>query len=128
MAYMNQETKARIAAQVKPILRKYGLKGTLSVRNHSTLVLKITSGKIDYISDYLRDGEDNWAARYRCIDVNVYHYRNHFSGLARESLVELVEAMNDGNHDNSDIQTDYFDVGWYTDIQIGHWTKPYQVV
>jgi len=24
--------------------------------------------------------------------------------------------------------TDYFDVGWYNDIRIGDWNKPYQMV
>jgi hypothetical protein len=33
--------------------------------------------------------------------------------------------MNMGNHDNSDIMTDYFDVGWYVDVNIGLWNKPY---
>jgi hypothetical protein len=33
--------------------------------------------------------------------------------------------MNGGNHDNSDVQTDYFDVGWYVDVNIGSWDKPY---
>jgi hypothetical protein len=36
-----------------------------------------------------------------------------------------MTAMNDGNHDRSDIQTDYFDVGWYVDVNIGRWNKPY---
>jgi hypothetical protein len=33
-----------------------------------------------------------------------------------------------GNHDRSDIQSDYFDVGWYVDINIGRWNKPYALV
>jgi hypothetical protein len=37
MAYMNQERKAQIVAAVKPILAKYGVKGTFAVRNHSTI-------------------------------------------------------------------------------------------
>jgi hypothetical protein len=36
--------------------------------------------------------------------------------------------MNDGNHDNSDIQSDYFDVGWYISINVGRWDKPYELV
>jgi hypothetical protein len=39
MAYMNQERKARIAPVVKDILKKYHIKGSLSVRNHMVLVL-----------------------------------------------------------------------------------------
>ena len=36
--------------------------------------------------------------------------------------------MNDGNHDNSEIQYDYFDVGWYIDVNIGRWNQPYQLI
>ena len=33
MAYMSQEKKAKIVAAVKPILKKYGIKGTFAVRS-----------------------------------------------------------------------------------------------
>jgi len=35
--------------------------------------------------------------------------------------------MDIGNHDRSDIQSDYFDVGWYKSVNIGKWNKPYEV-
>jgi hypothetical protein len=41
MAYMNQEKKAVIANAMKPVLKKYGLKGSLSVQNHSGITLNI---------------------------------------------------------------------------------------
>jgi len=139
MAYMNQEKKARIAAQVKPILAKYKVKGTLSVRNHSTIVLNIKAGAIDFIQNYLStdrtslqysmsEEQYNYVNQKQYLDVNPYHYRNHFSGTAKQFLNEVMAAMNDGNHDNSDIQTDYFDVGWYVDVNIGQWNKPYQML
>ena len=37
MAYMNQEKKAVIAAALKPILKKYKLKGSLRVHHHSKI-------------------------------------------------------------------------------------------
>jgi len=36
MAWMNQERKAALAPAIKAALKKYGLKGSLSVNNHST--------------------------------------------------------------------------------------------
>jgi hypothetical protein len=33
----------------------------------------------------------------------------------------------EGNHDNSDIQSDYFDVGWYVEVNIGKWNKAYDL-
>jgi hypothetical protein len=57
--------------------------------------------------------------------VNVYHIDSHFTGRARQCLKELLAVMNMGNWDRSDIQTDYWDVGWYVDINVGRWNKPY---
>lgn len=133
MAYFNQERKAQIAPKVKSILNKYGLKGSLRVRNHMTVVLTLTSGKIDFIANHVetmgRDHTDYfaWGADRGNIDVNVYHYRNQFDGEARKALSELIAALNDGNHDNSQIEYDYFDVGWYVDVQVGKWNKGYTV-
>lgn len=137
MAYMNQEKKAKIAPVVKAILKKYNVKGSLSVRNHSTLVLNIKSGSIDFIENYIQTDKDKPYAKYmtedqieyirknQSLDVNPYWYQDHFTGKAKNFLKEIFTAMNDGNHDNSDIQTDYFDVGWYVDVNVGRWNKPY---
>jgi len=131
MAYMNQEKKARIATLVKPILAKYGIKGSLSVRNHMVLVLTIKSGKIDFIQNYIStvglNANTDYAYKHRYVDVNPYHYEKHFSGVAKQFLDEVMPALNAGNHNNSDIMTDYFDVGWYVDVSIGKYDKPYEV-
>jgi len=127
---MNQDKKAKIAPKVKSILKKYGVKGTLGVHNHSTLVLNVSSGPIDFISNFNKVNEDKWpvmkAENY--LGINPYWYQEHFSGKALSFLKELLPAMNEGNHDRSDIQSDYFDVGWYVDVNIGRWNKPYQVM
>jgi hypothetical protein len=134
MAYVSQELKAKIAPKIKAILAKNGLKGTLAVRNYSTLVLNIKSGKIDFIKNFNETVQTQYGQPVRftpatdSIDVNPYHFRSHFSGKAKQALEQLIAAMNDGNHDNSDIQTDYFDVGWYIDVNIGKWNKPYELL
>ena len=121
MAYMNQEKKAKIAPAVKAILKKYNVKASLAVRNHMTLVLNVKQGPIDFIKDF---GNPEDAAKFG-IQVNTYWYQDHFVGESKKFLTEVITAMNDGNHDRSDIQTDYFDVGWYVDVNIGQWNKPY---
>lgn len=130
MAYMNQDKKAKIAPKVKSILKKYGVKGTLGVYNHSTLVLNVSSGPIDFIGNFNKVNENKLpvmkAENY--LSINPYWYQEHFSGKALSFLKELLPAMNEGNHDRSDIQSDYFDVGWYVDVNIGRWGKPYQLV
>ena len=41
MAYISQEDKKALAPKIKSILKQYGLKGSLSIRHHPTLVLNI---------------------------------------------------------------------------------------
>jgi hypothetical protein len=59
--------------------------------------------------------------------INPYHFKSHYSGKALKFLTEVYAAMMEGNHDNSDIQTDYFDVGWYVEVNIGKWNKAYDL-
>jgi hypothetical protein len=140
MAHMSQEKKAKLAPAIKAVLNKYGVKGSLAVHNHSTLVLNIKSGPINFVENYIQTDLDQPHARkmaadqvdylrkQQALDVNVYWYKEHFSGKALKFLQEVIPLMNAGNHDRSDIQTDYFDVGWYVDINIGKWNKPYALV
>lgn len=125
MAYVSQELKAKLAPAIKAICKKYGVKATLSVRNHLSLVLTVKSGKIDFISDFGNTPEARTDAEKFGIQVNPYHYKSHFSGEAYHFLNEVIPAMNDGNWDKSDAQVDYFNVGWYISVNIGKWNKPY---
>lgn len=130
---MSQERKAKLAPAIKAILKKYNVKGTIAVRSHMSLVVNIKSGEIDFIKNFndtclaKPTSVQRMNAARDHIDVNPYWYHEHFSGAAKRFLTELFTAMNDGNHDNSDIQSDYFDVGWYVDVNIGQWNKPYLV-
>ena len=118
MAYVSQADKKALAPAIKAVLNKYGMKGSIRIRNHSTLVVTIKSGGIDF-SDYMR-GE-------AYIDVNEYWIDQHYSGIARNFLNELLEAMKGPNYfNNDDAMTDYFSRSHYTDITIGTaWNKPY---
>lgn len=127
MAYMSQDHKARIAAVVKPILKKYGIKGSLAVRHHSTLVLNIKSGTIDFVGNFNETCNPQYLADGN-IDVNPYHYKNHFSGRALDFLSEVIPAMYGPEYFNdSDIMTDYFHCSHYVDVNIGKWNKDYEL-
>ena len=136
MAYMDQSRKKVIAANLKPILAKYGVKGSLSVRNHSTIVLTIRKGELDPFTDYipldngkpfvLDNGKPFVPFERDHINVNPYHYERHFDGQTLEFLKEAFTVLNNGNHDRSDVMSDYFDVGWYVDVTFGKWDKPYR--
>lgn len=108
---MSQELKKSLTPQIQAVLKKYGMKGSLSVSNHSTLVCTILSGKLDFAE------KDNY--------INTHWIQESWQGEKREFLTELRDAMMTGNHDNSDLQSDYFDVGWYIDIFVGTWNKKY---
>jgi len=126
MAFVSQELKAKLAPKIKSICKKYGVKASLAVQNHMTLVLNVKSGGIDFIDSFTRVNPSKSKLSENSIDVNVYWYKNHFDGQALAFLSEVIPAMNDGNWDKSDIQTDYFNVGWYVDVHIGRWNKPYK--
>lgn len=140
MAYVSQERKQSLAPAIKAVLKKYGVKGSLSIRTHSSLVLTIKSGKIDFVENFIEtdnkvlhgrkmsQDQIDYIRKNQSVDVNPYWYHEHFSGKAKDFLKEVLAAMNNGNHDNSDIQTDYFDVGWYVDVNIGRWNQPYVYV
>ena len=137
MAYMSQEHKAKLAPTIKAICKRYGIKATLAVRNHSTLMLTIKQGEIDFIGNSNQVcGNDHYqVARgfkpnisgYE--SVNPYHYKSHFSGRALEFLQEVIPAMYGPDYfDHSDIQTDYFHCSHYIDVSIGRWNSPYALV
>ena len=125
MAYMSQENKKSIAAKLKPVLKKYGVKGSLSVSSgkHS-LNLTVRSGNLQPFADCPgRGARGSMEFSSGALNVNTYHYERHFEGETREFLREAIAVMNAGNHDHSDIMTDYFNVGWYIDIDFGKWDK-----
>ena len=133
MAYMSQEKKAEIAPIVKVICKKYNIQASVAVRHHSTLVLNIKSGKLNFIENVNRvmearpGGFRTGSPAKDHISVNPHWYKEHFDGKCKDFLTEVITAMNQGNHDKSDIQSDYFDVGWYVDVNVGAWDKPYQL-
>ena len=118
MAYVSQADKKALTPAIKAVLNRYGMKGSISVRHHSTLVVTVKSGAIDF-SEYMR-GE-------AYIDVNEYWIDQHYAGIARNFLNELLDAMKGPNYFNDDdAMTDYFSRSHYTDICIGTaWNKPY---
>ena len=121
MAYVSKQDKAELAPAIKAVLNKYDMKGSISVRHHSTLVVKIKQGAIDF-ADHFTHGEGY-------IQVNEYWIDQHYAGIHRAFLNELLAAMKGPKYFNEDdSMTDYFHRSHYTDINIGAWNKPYAFV
>ena len=134
MAYMNQERKAMIAAELKKVIPREW-KWSLAVHHHSTIILTISEAPVDLLGEYNRHCAASWdrhnMAGYTPSDyaqLNEYHLDNQFSGDLLKTFEAIKTAMNVGNHNRSDIMTDYFDVGWYVSICLGHWDKPFRYV
>lgn len=133
MAYISQEEKQAIAPAVKALLKQYGLKGSLRLSNHSTIVLTLTAGAIDFFAIANRKNKEYALLRNErprevegYMDVNVYWYEIHFDGVAAEFLGKAIKTLRgEGWYDESDSQSDYFNVKHYTEIRIGKWNKPY---
>lgn len=138
MAYMSQQHKQELAPEIKAVMAKYGIKGTLAVHNHSTLVLNLKGGKIDFIKNYLkttapvRSGLPEFNLTEKSfrgyMQINTYHTDRQFSGKAKKFFAEVIAAMKGPKYfDHSDAMTDYFHCSHYIDINLGSWNKPYVV-
>lgn len=124
MAYVDQAKKTRIASALRRVVPS-GWKYSLSVRNHSTIVLTIQAAPFDLLgalakSEHRNPAADGWAS------VNHHHLGEVFEDeCVRDIFQAIVGALNTDNHDRSDSATDYFDVGHYLDVRIGRWGRPF---
>ncbi len=121
MAYMNQEKKKKIQAELKKVIPS-GWKWSLSVRHHMAIVLTIWQGP----KELTINGEGETADHRQ---LNEYYLDRAFQDPKTvETFQKINEALNLDNFNNSDPMTDYFHVGHYVDIEIGRWDKPYVVI
>lgn len=117
MAYINQDTKKAIIKIInKEFPKKDGWKFSFGIDNLRVLNCRILSAPVDfrpYIEkkDYADDQE-----------VRVYGYITDKFGETEsyKKLLKIQQILDIYNHDNSDIMTDYFDVGYYTRLSIGY--------
>jgi|TARA_R110000823_G_scaffold34332_2_gene95577 hypothetical protein len=117
MAYVSQDDKKKLAPAIKAVLKKYKVKASIAVRNHSTLVVTLKKGEVDFGNAFHQ--------------VNTYWIDEHFEEkpVAKSFLNELLDAMKGVDYFNDDdAQTDYFSRSHYTDINIGGWCTDYELV
>jgi hypothetical protein len=133
MAYIDRDKKKQLLPQIKYVLNAHGFKGTVAVRDYSTLVVTLSEGSLDLI-EQLNNANLEAAAHVGgtpkhiegFCSLNPCTFDNGFlKGRTLAFLIELREAMNNGNH-NYDAVPDYYNVGWYVEINVGRWNKPYK--
>jgi len=115
-AYVNNEKTKQVREDLKKEFPDF--KFSVRKEHYSLVNVAIVSGPIP-----LTDSEDGYQ------QINHYYIKDHFQDKPeiRDFLLKVLEIINVGNHDRSDIMTDYFDVGFYVSLSIGEWNKPYVV-
>ena len=135
MAYVSKEMKAKIAPVIRALCKEYGVKASLAVKHHSTLVLNIASGPIDFIGNSNKIARATAERRGQVFypsttyeQVNVYWINDNYDGVAREFLTRAYAALKGPDFfDESNAQIDYFHRSHYQDINIGRYNKPYEI-
>lgn len=113
MAYISQEMKKNLAPAIKAVLKEFGVKGTISIYNYSSIVVTLKEGAVDFGRDHFQ----------------IHHsHGSSFSGNARSFVEKIFVAMKGGEwYDNSDAMTDYFDTAYYMRVNVGNWETPYKL-
>ena len=134
MAYINKDKSASIRKALKAAFPKWRF--NVRIDHHSSLNVVIKSADINLL-DYAkqsvnmlaRDGDEYFKQQKArgYMQVNQYHMASNWENPALDLLNQVIAICNEGNHDNSDIQSDYFDVGWYFSLSIGNYDKPFEV-
>lgn len=122
MAYMNQERKAKIAAALKPVLKKWHLSGTLRTDRYS-ITLTLRSGAVDFCNG------SRGTVKPTGQEVNLYCIDQLFVPQVAACVREINAALRAADYyDRSDIRTDYFDTAYYYYLRVGaDHARPYTV-
>ena len=136
MAHITAQEVATKRAALKAAFP--GWKFSVRTRHHSTVDVAILAAPVDLLDPAFRPYRPNVfstadehaqrradeRARGTC-DVNHYHFADTWTGEALDALSKILEILNEGNFDKSDIMTDYHHVGFYVSLSVGEWRKPF---
>lgn len=117
MAYITKEQVKGKREKLKQMFpASQGWKFSIKTQHYTTIVVAILKAPVN-----LLEGKD---VKYKDV-YNQYRIDSEFKGEAKEILTEIYKIINDGNYNNSDTYTDYFDVGFYVSFSIGVWDKDF---
>ena len=134
MAYIGQKEKKELAPAIKAVLKKYDMKGTIGINHHSSLVANLKEGVLDLLGDAQKHNDEYAAMRGQKsypvgdhLQVNTSYCDEWAKNeTIAEFYKELIAAMKGtGWYNNTDIMTDYFDIAYYLDVNVGKWDKGY---
>ncbi len=115
-AYVSKEKMKQVQTELKETFPQY--KFSIRKENFSSINVSILSGPLTLTKD--PKGYEQ---------VNRYHIREHFEDnpKAAEFLQQVLDIIDKGNYNDSDYHSDYHNVGFYVNLSIGQWNKPYVV-
>lgn len=137
MAYITTEQVAEIRNNLKAAFpSKDGWKFSVRRKHGSSVDVTILSGPMNFEAWVLPEGCD-WngpaylhpsqtVAVVTHNQVNPYAYNYHYTAQSADVLGRMLAIIANGHWDESDIQSDYFNVAFYYHLSIGDWDKPYQ--
>ena len=130
MAFISQQDKKTLAPAIKAVFKKYGLKGTIAIKNHMTLCATVSAGRLDLIGAAAQVGDFRSSGYYQ---ANAYRPTNEKYKDINIDIFNFYEDLKKAMKgaiwfDKSDIMTDYFHTAFYIDINIGQWNKPYKLL
>lgn len=131
MAYFNQDKKKVLVQQLK---EKFpGWKFSLKVIHQSVVVVQIKSAPINLVAEYMATCSPEQREYIDCnssFQLNHYWLHTYFSGETLSEMQRLMDVINlrdtkYANHNRTDVQADYFDVGYYVNLVLGQGDKPF---
>ena len=116
MAYISTEEVKVIREELKKNFpSRLGWKLSIVRRDYLSLSISIIQAPFE-----LRNDQNN---AYE--PVNQYWIESRENTQSIPPLKKIFEIANKNNYNRSDVQSDYFDVGYYLNISIGHFGKPF---
>ena len=116
MAYISTEEVKVIREELKKNFpSRLGWKLSIVRRDYLSLSISIIKAPFE-----LRNDQNNAYEQ-----VNQYWIESRENKQSVPPLKKIFEIANKNNYNRSDVQSDYFDVGYYLNISIGHFGKPF---
>ena len=138
MAFISQEEKRELMPEIKKVLKTFNMKGTVSINNHSTLIVTLSQGDLDLISveNKLRTTRHSHfpESSLYLVDTHFtqsYHHLDKLIEVGEHKVFNfytaLFKAMKGSKwFDKSDMMTDYCHIAYYCYIDVGRSkAKPY---
>ncbi len=136
MAYISQETKKELTPAIKAVLKKHGMKGTVSTRYCSELNVNITSGVLDLLGYWNKYKNRSRKLQNLPIindeDFSISHpivppsCEEYYDNKIENFISELLSAMKTSEwSDKTNPYDDYVDISYCVSIKVGRYDKPY---